>query len=127
MHYLIDGGGHTWPGSPYIIGITNEDFNASAEIWRFFNQYSLATAVHDADENRFSVYPDPFMESFTVMNPERERMQMVLYSPEGKIMKSISTDLEEYLFHAGGLSNGIYFLKISGSTTKMIRLIHYNY
>ena len=40
-HYKIIGGGHTWPGAAFIIGVTNQDFKASQEIWRFFSQYDL--------------------------------------------------------------------------------------
>ncbi|MBL7782517.1 MAG: T9SS type A sorting domain-containing protein [Saprospiraceae bacterium] len=40
-HYKIIGGGHTWPGAFFIIGVTNQDFSASKEIWRFFSQYTL--------------------------------------------------------------------------------------
>lgn len=39
--YRINGGGHTWPGaSPIgVTGNTNQDFEASVEIWNFFAQY----------------------------------------------------------------------------------------
>ncbi|MFY7780780.1 MAG: DUF1194 domain-containing protein, partial [Tagaea sp.] len=33
-HFRIVGGGHTWPGSPFIIGVTNQDIKASVEVWR---------------------------------------------------------------------------------------------
>ena len=35
VHYKILGGEHTWPGAPFTIGVTNRDFNASIEIWKF--------------------------------------------------------------------------------------------
>jgi polyhydroxybutyrate depolymerase len=39
--YRVNGGGHTWPGaSPLgVTGSTNQDFEASEEIWNFFAQY----------------------------------------------------------------------------------------
>jgi polyhydroxybutyrate depolymerase len=45
--YLINGGGHTWPGTggvmnPEAFGPTNMDINASEEIWSFFSHLSLA-------------------------------------------------------------------------------------
>ncbi len=60
--YKIDGGEHTWPGSPYTIGVTNQDFSASTAIWRFFRSYQLAqfvgiTPVSKAIGGRF--YPNP--------------------------------------------------------------------
>lgn len=60
--YKITPGAHTWPGAPITIGVTNQDFNASVEIWRFFSQYStnnlLATSNFDA-ELTFQIYPNP--------------------------------------------------------------------
>lgn len=44
-HYKIVDGGHTWPGAGFIIGVTNQDVNASKEIWRFFSQYNLNGAT----------------------------------------------------------------------------------
>lgn len=41
IHYKVIGGGHSWPGAPININVTNMDFSASAEIWRFFRQYNL--------------------------------------------------------------------------------------
>ena len=44
--YLIYGGGHTWPGGrqylpEFIIGRTSEEFNASEEIWKWFEGKKL--------------------------------------------------------------------------------------
>jgi len=44
--YKVNGGGHQWPGSTAIlggVGATNQDINASAEIWKFFRNYSCAS------------------------------------------------------------------------------------
>ena len=53
LHYRINGGGHTRPGSltsQLAAGATNHDINASAEIWRFFSRH---------------VHPDPLMDTGT--------------------------------------------------------------
>jgi polyhydroxybutyrate depolymerase len=44
VFYIIDGGGHTWPGSIPIasLGKTTTQIDASATIWRFFQQHELA-------------------------------------------------------------------------------------
>lgn len=44
VFYLIEGGGHNWPGVPgrvpeRIAGKVNMDFNASEVIWEFFEQF----------------------------------------------------------------------------------------
>lgn len=52
LHYKITNGGHTWPGSSVTIGTTNQDFDASVEIWKFFSQYEKAnlTGVSNKEE-----------------------------------------------------------------------------
>jgi polyhydroxybutyrate depolymerase len=47
--YAIDGGGHTWPGSPASaaipsLGVTNFDIDATALAWEFFERHSLTNA-----------------------------------------------------------------------------------
>jgi poly(3-hydroxybutyrate) depolymerase len=48
MFYLINGGGHTWPGRPRTFagadafGPTNMDMNAGEAIWDFFSAHTLA-------------------------------------------------------------------------------------
>lgn len=41
LFYRINGGGHSWPGGgalPPFLGKTNQDINASSEIWNFFQR-----------------------------------------------------------------------------------------
>jgi polyhydroxybutyrate depolymerase len=63
-HYKIISGGHTWPGSSFVIGVTNYDINASEKIWQFFAKYDLngkITTVNSIQNNRssVSVFPNP--------------------------------------------------------------------
>ncbi len=61
--YRIEGGEHTWPGAQISVGITNQDFSASVEIWRFFRSYKLSSFVGIASAPSSSVapgfYPNP--------------------------------------------------------------------
>ena len=43
VFYIIDGGGHTWPGSIPIarLGKTTDQIDASATIWQFFRSHPL--------------------------------------------------------------------------------------
>ena len=43
VFYIIDGGGHTWPGSIPIprLGMTTKQIDASATIWQFFQDHPL--------------------------------------------------------------------------------------
>lgn len=63
--YRVNGGAHTWPGTnPFFstLGVTNQDFSASVEIWRFFSQYRLneLVGVEDGESaHGFHVFPNP--------------------------------------------------------------------
>lgn len=45
VFYIVDGGGHTWPGSIPIarLGMTTKQLDASATIWDFFKQHPLVS------------------------------------------------------------------------------------
>lgn len=61
--FKVNGGEHTWPGSAFIGGVTNNDFNASVEIWRFFSQYKLNVLTSDIESIdapiEFKIAPNP--------------------------------------------------------------------
>ncbi len=44
--YIIDGGGHTWPGGmgglEFLLGETTQDISASAILWEFYQAHPLA-------------------------------------------------------------------------------------
>jgi polyhydroxybutyrate depolymerase len=49
VYYIIDGGGHTWPGSafsPAGLGLTTKQIDASDTIWDFFKLHPLPAAPH---------------------------------------------------------------------------------
>jgi polyhydroxybutyrate depolymerase len=45
VFYIIEGGGHTWPGAIPIppLGLTTDQVNASQEIWKFFSAHTLSS------------------------------------------------------------------------------------
>jgi len=44
VFYIVDGGGHTWPGAIPItrFGMTTTQISASATIWAFFAAHRMA-------------------------------------------------------------------------------------
>lgn len=58
--YKIINGGHSWPGAPITINVTNNDISASVEIWRFFRKYKLniltSTPAIDFANNEFFIF-----------------------------------------------------------------------
>jgi polyhydroxybutyrate depolymerase len=67
--YKIAGGGHSWPGSPFKIAVTNEDFNASEKMWLFFRKYKLDKLAGVNEEKpvaKVNMYPNPCVDYLTV-------------------------------------------------------------
>jgi polyhydroxybutyrate depolymerase len=62
----VHNGGHTWPGAFHtvVFGATCQDFNASVEIWKFFNGHKLdlpsATGEATAQQPELQAFPNPF-------------------------------------------------------------------
>jgi polyhydroxybutyrate depolymerase len=126
--FKIIGGAHTWPGSPAIIAfdVTNQDFSASMEIWRFFSQYNLTDVVSVEDQQTqqdwFTVFPNPSSEDITIRlnQPMVSTYKLVntvgQLIDEGTIVGSLQLDIAKA---------GIYFLTISSElgtvTQKLIR------
>jgi len=64
LHYRVNEGGHTWPGSSTGQPNTNYDISASVEIWNFFNQYDrngkrVTTSTGELAKNAFLIGPQP--------------------------------------------------------------------
>jgi polyhydroxybutyrate depolymerase len=69
IHYKIASGGHTWPGTAFTSAGTNQDINASIEIWNFLSKYDIngligncitaSTQKEEISIASLSVYPNP--------------------------------------------------------------------
>lgn len=108
--YKVLGGGHTWPGAPVTIGVTNQDFDASAEVWRFFRRYKLNDLV--ALENNvvvdFIIYPNPssgniYVQSSTTWD------KLEVFDLAGRRIQSYDSYLENLLI--SDLEAGVYSLQ----------------
>ncbi|MBL4657532.1 MAG: T9SS type A sorting domain-containing protein, partial [Flavobacteriales bacterium] len=134
--YSIDNGGHTWPGAfPFQqLGNTNQDFNASAEIWKFFSKYQLNTnsVVINIEETtimeiRGVTFPNPSNGLFEISLEANEKVQPTdlwiynslgqlvyehsLKEPEGSELK-IQVDLTCQ-------TSGIYLISVSTSSVSL--------
>ena len=60
-HMKVIGGGHTWPGSVINTGGTNQDIDASMEIWLFFSRFDIngPLSTDDFENNQVTIYPNP--------------------------------------------------------------------
>jgi polyhydroxybutyrate depolymerase len=120
--YRVNGGGHTWPGATTIIGVTNEDFNASVEIWRFFRKYKLSmfTGIPEIrDQINVSVFPNPGSDIVTVNSDAQ--LNLSLFDITGK---KLISETETNTLSVQHLETGIYFLHIrSGERFTIKKLI----
>ncbi|GAA4032931.1 hypothetical protein GCM10022409_16540 [Hymenobacter glaciei] len=71
-HFRIIGGGHTWPGTAYPNGVTNQDISASREAWRFLRRYRLATLL----PTRGAVQPPAAPQLLVLPNPATDLLQL---------------------------------------------------
>lgn len=120
--YTINGGEHTWPGAKFLIGITNQDINASLEIWNFFKKYSLPSPAAIAEKPfagiSISVYPNPVLNTSMVslgMEPG-VKFTYRLADNTGRILKAGQGSQSNYfLLEKDNLPPGIYHLSVISS------------
>jgi polyhydroxybutyrate depolymerase len=124
--YRINGGGHTWPGSnPLIsIGVTNRDFSASKEIWRFFSQYSLDGLVgidEQQSENPFVVYPNPSNGNVALRFENAQMRTIQIHTATGQLVQQ--TNFNGSSFEIELKNSGVYFIAViteEGSFTEKL-------
>jgi polyhydroxybutyrate depolymerase len=121
--YKVFGGSHSWPGAPAIFANTNLDFNASAEIWRFFRQYNLTqfSVPLMLTENNWvgniHVFPNPTSDVIHVNGITDENATYSVFSIDGKQLTSETSVKEVSIAH---LNKGIYFLRIKKANSQHI-------
>ncbi|HPI53196.1 MAG TPA: PHB depolymerase family esterase [Chitinophagaceae bacterium] len=124
--YKILGGTHTWPGAPVNLGVTNMDFNASQEIWRFFNQYrlnNLITSVENIESfSSFEVYPNPSSGTFHFRLNQAENATMYIYTWDGKKVLE-SAKLSQYNQFSLPAGNYLVEVVVNGVRTHKSLLI----
>lgn len=85
--FRIINGGHTWPGGVVDIGVTNRDFNATQEVWRFFRQYRLSPSVgteEAASDLPTAIYPNPCSEQVQLTTAMDARVQ--IFDLQGRLI-----------------------------------------
>jgi polyhydroxybutyrate depolymerase len=111
--YRINGGAHTWPGAPIDVGVTNQDFFASVEIWRFFSQYRLNELVgveEVKNESSFSVYPNPSENVFTIQFEKVANRSVQIHNSVGQLVKQFNTNSNSLELNLEEL--GMYLLTV---------------
>ena len=117
-HYKIIDGGHTWPGSVFTVGVTNNDFIASKKIWQFFLQYDIngrmeGNSVTDLTAEEISIFPNPTKDKLVIqgLSQTLTTANCNVFSIDGKQCSARLT--ENNSLDVSDLENGVYFVRIS--------------
>lgn len=124
QHYKILNGAHTWPGSPFVIGTTCQDFNASLEIWKFFSKYKR-NLVSSEDLTNFYIelFPNPAYDKVLIstQNNLQLPMKIEIINSVGQNYLSKSLNTSPYELQITNLPSGIYFINFIQGSTKYTR------
>jgi len=90
--YRVENGGHTWPGAISLPGtVTNLDFRASVEIWRFFRRHPHpdpeplgTTTALEAGPEALQAGPNPFAEALHLSYRGSGEAQVTVYDGQGR-------------------------------------------
>ncbi len=128
--FKIVGGAHSWPGAINIGVVTNEDINASKEIWRFFSQHTLSPAAginENSFQNNLVLYPNPANGNFTLVLTvvQAENMEINVLNSFGQL---VSTDKYQFVSGTNKLAidltnkpKGIYFVQVKTSSSVLTK------
>lgn len=130
--YKVIGGSHSWPGNLSTAIGTNQDFNASKEIWRFFNQHKSFVGIEEESKNNFdfAVYPNPTAGDFSISinNNYASKLTITIVDVLGKeVYSSTKSNLGSNYFttlNLNSIDSGIYFINInSDSNSKTQKIV----
>lgn len=115
VHLKVNSGGHTWPGSSGSgVGNTNMDIQASSEIWKFFNRFTLDGSLNNASEPEQAalyVYPNPVHDKlYITSNAGNSIHDMKLYGTDGRLMIQVAPKTSAGNMDLSALDPGVYTL-----------------
>lgn len=131
VHYKITNGGHTWPGAFALPGkVTNQDFNASVEIWKFFSKYAKSSLVSVSEftavDNWITLTSEnPSRDMIKLNSKNNQEYTVLIYNLEGKQVYSSNNNTRESVIDIKDLVDGVYLVKVSNgaqnATLKVVK------
>jgi polyhydroxybutyrate depolymerase len=122
--YKIIGGAHTWPGAPFTVGITNQDFRASVEIWRFFRKYRLNTLTSLQKSEKqvpFNIFPNPATDVLNLSFDSHGKVALITISDLlGHVV--ISEAFSNGQMNTSALAPGMYVISVTSEGSEIGRL-----
>lgn len=122
-HMKVIGGGHTWPGSVFILPETNQDINASNEIWEFFSRFDIngSLSVNEFENRQVIIYPNPTSSKINLSLSFSEELNYELFSSNGKQLMNGTIKSSYQEINLSHLKPNIYFLKIGNQVFKILK------
>lgn len=121
--YKINNGGHTWPGSALNIGVTNQDFNASEEIWNFFKGEEF-TSIKNIEKNiGLKVFPNPTTDFVTIEINTTKISDMKVFTVTGKTIYQEKVGSSRIEINLKDYPSGIYFIEVKNETFHLVEKI----
>jgi polyhydroxybutyrate depolymerase len=114
LHYKVTNGGHTWPGSSVTIGTTNQDFDASVEIWKFFSQYEKSNLTDVNNRSRADwvelIGGNPMSDVLSLNFNSKQDVFVEIFDLNGKVVLKTSAQGRVSL-STESLERGMYVLR----------------
>ena len=122
-HMKVIGGGHTWPGSVFILPGTNQDINASNEIWEFFSRFDIngSLSVNEFENGQVTIYPNPTSSKINLSLSFSEELNYELFSSIGKQLMNGTIKSSYQEINLSHLKPNIYFLKLGNQVFKILK------
>ena len=122
-HMKIIGGGHTWPGSAITLPGTNQDINASMEIWHFFSRFDIngILSVPEFDNIQVNIYPNPTQSKINLSLNYSKDIYYELISPLGQQLMTGTITSSNQEIDISHLPSNIYFLKVGNQFHKVLK------
>ena len=122
-HMKVLGGGHTWPGSAINLPETNQDINASNEIWEFFSRFDIngSLSVNEFENRQVIIYPNPTSSKINLSLSFSEELNYELFSSTGKQLMNGTIKSSYQEINLSHLKPNIYFLKLGNQVFKILK------
>ena len=122
-HMKVIGGGHTWPGSVINTAGTNQDIDASMEIWLFFSRFDIngPLSTDDFEKNQVTIYPNPTQSKINLSLKYAKEVHYKLFSPLGKQLMTGTITSSNKEIDISHLPSNIYFLKLGNQVHKVLK------
>ncbi len=126
IHFKVANGGHTWPGTAFSTAGTNQDMDASLEVWKFVSQYDIngkmgcaTIGINETASSNLVMYPNPARSHVTIKGLN-QASKFELFSILGERVLDGEISKASNSIHVADLQKGMYFLKVEGEVFELV-------